>query len=251
MQPITFKDHFSTQSGIYAKYRPGYPRELYTFLAGLTPEHALAWDCGTGNGQAAIGLAEFYDHIIATDPSHEQISNCTPHPKISYRVETAETNTLPANTADLLTVATALHWFDLDVFYKEAARVLKPHGVIAAWTANTPTVSPQVDDVIKQLHDDILGDYWLAENHLAGDGYANIYFPFQQIDCPVFTSGKTMTLEDMTGYLNTWSAVQRYNNMHGNNPVGMIQAALAEAWGNPSLERHVVWTLKVKAGRKL
>src|ERR1051325_10295174 len=120
----TFKDNFSKQSDIYAIYRPHYPTGLYSYLASLTKSHKLAWDCGTGNGQAAIGLTDFYDRIIATDASEQQIKNAVVHQKISYHVSTAENNVIETNSIDLLTVANALHWFDFDVFYREVKRVL-------------------------------------------------------------------------------------------------------------------------------
>lgn len=250
MHSPAFKDHFSKQSGLYARYRPGYPRELFVFLAGLTAEHGLVWDCGTGNGQAAIALTEFYDRVIATDPSAEQVSNSSPHPKVEYRVEKAEANSIETNSVDLLTIATALHWLDHDLFYPEVNRVLKQDGIIAAWAANTPTVSPEVDTVLNYLHEDILGDYWLAENRMVDSEYATMPFPFQLIDCPRFTSQKPMNLADMNGYLNTWSATQRYITTNGHNPVDMVMDRLAEVWGNADDEKTATWKLTMKVGRK-
>src|SRR5918996_6482558 len=87
---FNFEDHFSTQSAQYAQYRPKYPDEIYTYLASIAPARSLAWDCGTGNGQAAIGLAQHFDKVHATDASAEQISLAYQHTKVDYRVEPAE-----------------------------------------------------------------------------------------------------------------------------------------------------------------
>lgn len=247
---MTFKDNFSKQADIYAKYRPHYSQELYAFLATLTHERKLAWDCGTGNGQAALGLAEFYESVLATDPSPQQIANCIPHPQIHYKVETAENSSIPSETADIITIANALHWFNHDAFYKEVNRVLKPGGVIAAWAYLNPSVNPAVNEVITYLHDNILGDYWLAENRHVENGYNTIPFPFQPISSPVFTSEKQMNLDDFIQFLNTWSATQRFINTNNTNPVDIVAKKLREAWGHPDDENTISWELFLKTGRK-
>src|SRR5215218_2558188 len=131
-----FEDHFSKQSQLYAQYRPKYPEQIYAYLASIAPSRSLAWDCGTGNGQAAIGLAKYFDKVFATDASAEQISRAYAHPRVEYHVESAEHVSLDDSTADLVTVAVAIHWFNFDEFYGAVKRVLKSNGVLAAWTYN-------------------------------------------------------------------------------------------------------------------
>ena len=87
---MQFKDHFSKQAGLYSKYRPGYPKELYSYLSSLAVSHELAWDCGTGNGQAAIGLAAHFQKVVGTDPSSEQINYAFKKENVEYRVAKAE-----------------------------------------------------------------------------------------------------------------------------------------------------------------
>lgn len=246
---MIFKDNFSTQADLYAKHRPLYPVELYSFLHSISAENKLVWDCGTGNGQAAIGLAEFYDEIIATDPSAEQIKNCLPHKKIKYLVEKAEKTSLKSHSVNLLTVANALHWFDFAAFYKEAFRVLKNDGVIAVWTYGIPSVSPKIDKIIRQFHDQTLNDYWLPENRLIEDGYTTIPFPFTPIECPEFFYEKIIKFHDLIGYLHTWSATQRFIKQNNFNPIKKIQNDLAVAWGDLELERKMVWRLILKVGK--
>ncbi len=245
----SFKDNFSKQSGIYVKYRPTYPDALYTFLAGLTPAHELVWDCGTGNGQAAIALAAHYDKVIATDPSAQQIANAFPHPRVQYLVEVAEQSSLPAHSADIITIANALHWFNFEVFYAEARRVLKPGGIIAAWSYGTPTVCTEVDEVVSHYDKITLDNYWRPENRLVDKGYTTIPFPFEEVEVPSYILQREMNLDDLVGYLNTWSATQRYINEHNTNPTDAIRAQLEKVWGNPAIPKVVSWKLVLKAGR--
>lgn len=244
-----FKDNFSKQSDIYAKYRPHYPKELFEFLASLTQQHHLAWDCGTGNGQAAIGLAEFYETVIATDPSDQQIKNATPHPKIKYKVERSEESSFASDSVDLLTVANALHWFNFDLFYREVNRVVKNNGVIAAWTNHLPIISPEIDVIVKHYHDVTLNNYWQAENRLAEKLYATVPFPFEEIKHPGFFTEKKMALHDLMGYLNTWSATQRFINENKFNPTDELLTKLIGLWGIANIEKTVTWKLALKIGR--
>jgi SAM-dependent methyltransferase len=248
MSMHVFKDNFSKQSDLYVKYRPLYPTELYSFLASLSAEHQLAWDCGTGNGQAAIGLADFYDRVFATDPSAQQISNAFANEKVTYAIEKAEQTSLASNSVDLLTIANALHWFDFDIFYKEAKRVLKKNGIIAAWAYGTPEISAEIDPVVKHFHDHTLGEYWLAENRLVEARYTTIPFPFPEIPAPEFIYEKRATLDEVIGGFNTWSATQRFINTNGFNPTEKLREELKALWPDNS-EKTLTWKLILKVGR--
>ncbi len=244
-----FKDNFSQQSHLYVKYRPYYPTELYAYLSSLTDQHALAWDCGTGNGQAAMGLTDFYNQIIATDPSEQQIKNAFPHDKIKYRIEKAENNSIKSSTIDLVTIANALHWLDFEAFYEEVRRALKPNGIIAAWAYGVPTISREIDDVVNHFHYQTLGTYWLPENKLVEEEYTTIPFPFQQIQGPDFSYRKVSTLPDLIGYFNTWSATQRFINKNKFHPTDQLFNELLPIWGAAETERVVCWKLILKVGR--
>src|SRR5205085_4201212 len=158
-----FKDHFSRQAAEYAKFRPRYPKELFRWLGSVAPSNQLAWDCATGSGQAAVELAEMFERVIATDASDKQIANAQQHPRVEYRVATAEDSGLESSSVDLIMVAQALHWFDLEKFYSEARRVLKPDGIIAATAYKLPTGAPPVDAVVNRYYSEIVGKYWPAE----------------------------------------------------------------------------------------
>lgn len=245
---MSFKDHFSTQATDYAQYRPNYPAALFAFLAEQVPEHMLAWDCGTGNGQAALSLAPYFEKVIATDPSAKQIAQAMPHAKIEYRVAPAERSALTAHSVDLITVAQALHWFDFEKFYAEVRRVLKPHGVLAVWCYTLLEGEPQVDAILNEFYRDLVGPYWPPERKLLENNYADIPFPLQQINAPRFYMEKEWTLEDLHGYLGTWSAVQRFIAQHNEDPREQIRARLDEAWGASAKTKRVKWPLHLKVG---
>ena len=244
----SFKDHFSKQSTVYRKYRPDHPSELIEYLASLCPEHELAWDCATGNGQAAIKLAKHFDAVYASDASTNQIANAEEHPKITYAVERAEDVSLQDDSVDLLTVAVALHWFDFDEFYAQAKRVLKPEGIIAVWTYVVPEIDPQTDAIINDLHYKTLDGYWLPENELGLQEYATVPFPFDLVKTPEFFFRKMMELEDVLGYLRSWSAVQRYIDKNDVDPLEETAALLRVVW-NDGRAKEVVWRVILKVGR--
>ena len=80
---MKFKDHFSGHAVEYAKFRPRYPDKLFEYLASISPRHGLAWDCATGNGQAAVGLIRHFDSVIATDASARQIATANDNQTIA------------------------------------------------------------------------------------------------------------------------------------------------------------------------
>ena len=183
---MSFKDHFSKQAADYAKFRPQYPQSLFAYLRRIAPSRELAWDCGTGNGQAAIGLASVFDRVIATDASEKQISNAQPHEHIEYRVAKAENSAIKSETLDLIMVAQALHWFDLERFYAEARRVLKPNGVLAASAYKFFRITPEIDQLINHhYYDKIVGPFWPAERVLV-ERFEELPFPFSEIQTPSF-----------------------------------------------------------------
>ena len=249
MKPPAFKDHFSAHASAYARYRPRYPEALFAYLAALCPAHDLAWDCATGNGQAAHSLAEYFAHVVATDASADQIANAAPHARVAYQVAPAAQSPLAPHTADLVTVAQALHWLDLDAFYPEVRRVLKPGGVLAVWTYSLIQINPAVDALIERLYHDIVGAYWPPERRHVEDGYRSLPFPFEALEPPAFTMSLLWTLDDLLGYLGTWSATTRYIKTHAANPVEEIAQDLTQAWGDPAAVKPARWTLPLRVGR--
>jgi SAM-dependent methyltransferase len=248
-QATGFKDHFSGHAESYARHRPVYPAELYAWLASVAPDRRRAWDCGTGNGQAAVALAAHFDEVVATDPSEPQIASAFPHPRVRYRVAPAEAAGVEPGTVSLVTVAQALHWFDIPAFYRQAEAALVPGGVLAAWGYELIHVSPEVDPVVMHLYDDVVGPYWPPERKILMDGYRTVDFPFEEIAAPAFSMERRWTLDDLLGYLRTWSAVKRFEAALGTDPVARVASDLAAAWGAEE-EKTVRWPLAFRAGRK-
>ena len=246
---FSFEDHFSGQSKQYAQHRPRYPDEIYAYLASIAPGRSLAWDCGTGNGQAAVGLAKYFDGIHATDASAEQIVLAYPHEKVSYHVEPAERVSLDDSSADLVTVAVAIHWFNFDEFYREVKRVLKPEGVLAAWTYSLTKISPEIDQLVDEYYREILAGYWPERIHYLEEGYRTIPFPFQEINHPSFVMEIHWSLIQFAGFLDSWSATQRYKAQNGQHPLERIWQRLLAAWGEETKTRLIRWPLHFRVGR--
>ncbi len=242
-----FVDRFGNQARSYAAARPTYPDALFAFLAEESPALSLAWDCATGNGQAAVALADRFERVIATDASAAQLEEAARHLKITYRVVPAEASGLEANAVDLLTVAQALHWFDLPKFFAEADRVLKPGGLLAVWSYGLHSISPEIDRAVHDLHDNMLKGFWTPERQLVDEGYASVEFPFAPVPTPTFRMEARWTLARLIGYLDSWSAVARYIREKGENPVPV--EALAEAWGDVH-ERAALWPMTTYVRRK-
>lgn len=247
-----FNDHFANVANHYADSRPGYPPELFAWLASQCAEHQLAWDCGTGSGQAATALAGHFRRVVASDASAAQIDQAAAHPRVAYRVAPAEHSGLDDACADLISVAQALHWFDLDAFYAEARRVLKPDGLIAAWSYGVlHAADAQVDALLQHFYHQQVGPYWPAERHHVETGYRELAFPFQAVATPAFAMRCAWPLAQLLGYLRSWSATARFSAARGYDPVAELEPRLSACWGDPGRPQRIEWPLTLLAGRRL
>lgn len=246
----SFHDHFSRQAAAYRQYRPVYPAALYAYLASQAPSNERAWDCATGSGQAALGLAVHFTEVVATDASARQLAHAAPHDRVHYRHAPAEHGPLSDTSVDLVTVAQALHWFDVAAFNAEAARVLKPSGVLAVWTYALMTTTPAVDAIVDRFYREIVGPFWTPERRHVETGYRDLPFPFPELDPPRFDMTERWPLDRLRGYLRTWSAAQRYQAAASIDPLTLIDDDLRRAWGAPETERTLRWPLTLRVGRK-
>jgi SAM-dependent methyltransferase len=244
-------DHYGRIARVYAAFRPRYPDALFQWLAGLAPGRATAWDCGAGSGQASRGLGEHFERVIATDGSAGQLREAPKHPRIEWRVAPAERSGLSSSSVVLVTVAQALHWFDVPAFYAEVERVLVPGGVLAVWSYQLLSLGDaMIDRAIAEFYSGTLGPYWPPERRLVDEGYRSLPFPWQEIAPPPLTMEARWDLAHLVGYLRSWSATARYLAAHGSDPVERVERRLAAAWGDPAELRTARWPLTCRAGRR-
>ncbi len=240
---------FDQGAGDYRRYRPRYPPELFEYLARLSPRRKLVWDCGTGNGQAAISLARDFSRVIATDASRDQLHFAEPHERIDYRVAKAEDSGLDTGSVDLITVAQALHWFDLSEFYREARRVASgPDAVIAAGCYPLPRIEPQIDALIEEFYEAVVQRRWQEQDEAVRLGYRNIEFPFQELAASEFTCAAEWDLAQVMGFIQSWSPVRLAARETGDATLQFAEV-LASAWGNGLSKRWVRWPILMRAGR--
>lgn len=245
-----FNDHFAPVAASYAGFRPTYPAPLFAWLAQIVAAHELAWDCAAGSGQASRDLAAYFTRVVATDASRAQIEAAGPHPGIEFRVAAAEASGLPDASVDLITVAQALHWFDLDHFYAEASRVLKPGGVLAVWTYGVLALEgKEIDTCVQTFYHETVGPYWPPERRHVESGYRTLPFPFAEMSSPGFNMETLWTLPELLGYFRSWSASGRYIAEQGIDPVDALAELLVPLWGPSDRSRRVSWPLSLRVGR--
>ncbi len=247
---MKFEDNFSAQSRQYAQFRPQYPNALYAYLASIVPERSLVWDCGTGNGQAAVSLAKYFARVYATDASAEQIAHAYPHENVEYHVENAEHVTLPSGSVDLVTVAQAVHWFDFDRFHAEVKRVLKPNGILAVWTYHLPEISLQIDRTLFRYYSEVLAGFWPERIHYLEERYRTLPFPFEEIVPPSFVMEARWDRNRLVGFLDSWSGTQKYRQQKGHHPLEEIWDEVVDDWKNEAEQRSIRWNLYFRIGRK-
>lgn len=246
---MTFQDHFSGHAAYYASARPRYSEEIFDFVASLPARRSLALDTATGNGQAAIGLAERFERVIAIDASAEQLSHAMPHPRIEYRQAPAEQTGVENGTVDLVTAAAGVHWFDFGRYYPEVQRVLAPGGALAVWSYDLMQVSPEIDRLVHWLaRKSPVAQCWPPERRWVDEEYRTLPFPFEEVPVPPLFIEARLPLDRVTGYIGTWSASARYRKETGRDSADLIRSELEAAWGNPEEERLVRWPIMMRAG---
>jgi SAM-dependent methyltransferase len=249
MKDLEFKDHFSKGSEGYAAYRPSYPIDLVDELANLCPAKNRVLDCGCGTGQLSVLLAERFDEVVATDASSAQIEKAKKREGVIYRTALAEDSGLPDESVDLITVAQAAHWLDLDRFYQEVQRIARPNAILALITYGVLHVEGSVDTLIQQFYYQTIGSYWPAERKHVEDGYRNLPFPFPEVEVPEVNMQEFWNLDELMGYFNTWSATKEAEKVLGFNPVSQFRTTLLAEWKDPAIKKKITWPLSIRAGK--
>jgi len=243
------EDYFSAAAGAYAAFRPAYPDALIRHVASQAPRRDLAWDCATGNGQAAVPLARWFARVVATDGSAQQIGHARPDPRVEYWVAPEHTSGLGTGTVDLVTVAQALHWLDLETFYPEVRRVLRPAGVLAVWCYDRCRIGPDVDPAVDWFYETRIGRYWPPERSQVETGYRHLPFPFDELPTESFAMTADLTRAQLVGYFGTWSAVVVARRTEGRDPTLEIDERLSQVWPSSIERRSVTWPVALRIGR--
>jgi ubiquinone/menaquinone biosynthesis C-methylase UbiE len=246
---VAYLDLFSQQARTYASIRPRYPRELFAFIASLAPRRELAWDCATGNGQAAQDLASQFERVVATDASEAQIAQAVAVSNVEYRVANASDSGLVAQSVDAVTVAQALHWLDIPQFAAEVRRVTVSGGVVAAWCYGACNAGEDVESLLREFQDGTLGPYWHPARRWVDEGYRTIAFPFKELASQAFELRARWSLSQLREYLNSWSAVATFRRERGEDPVAPLMEQLDKYWKPADGTRDITWPIGLRIGR--
>lgn len=248
MKPA-FADHFSRDSRAYAKFRPRYPAALIEWVAALPARRGTAWDCGTGNGQAATMLAAHFPRVLGTDPAVAQLQAAERRAGLHYLAATERASALRGRRVDLVTAAQAFHWFDAGAFFAEVDRVMAPGGALAVWCYSTFQAPPGIDPIIHSFYHETVGPWWPADRWKVDDGYRHCDFPIEEASFPPMAIEAGLTLAEFLGYVRTWSAVGRYLADQGRDPVAGLEESLRGVWGAPDTRQPIRWPIAMRAGR--
>ncbi|MFT2109651.1 class I SAM-dependent methyltransferase [Marinomonas sp. 2405UD68-3] len=243
------KSYFDTASDIYSRARPTYPAELYFWLAKQASGHSLVWDSACGTGQASIDLAAYFESVEASDVSETQVAEATPHRKIHYQVCQSEKTPYSDNSFDVVCVAHALHWLDLDSFWDELRRVLKPNGLFVCWGYNWIRIGEHEDDVIDRYVLKKVHTHWKDESRLLWREYKDIDFPLEMMDVPQFELTQNWSAYRVFEYIRSWSATSLLIESEGDQFLQKAWDEMIKLWGDPLQKKSITLPFFVKAGR--
>ena len=243
------KDLFSDHSDLYVKYRPTAPKELYGYIYSFVKNFDTAWDCATGNGQAAVVLAEDFKKVIASDISEAQMSKAPLRDNIEYVHCSAESTPFDENSFDLVTVSQAYHWLNFAEFRKEVLRVAKEDAVIAIWTFHRHAVDDDdVNTAVRAFYKDVTEPYWEYERRFVDEKYETIEFDYEPLPSREFEAVLQWTRDDLLGYISTWSALRNYTKAYGGSLLPVIEKELRSLW--PANEaKRVIFPVYLRIGR--
>ena len=133
---------------------------------------------------------------------------------------------------DLVTVAQALHWFDVEAFYAEARRVARPGALIAVWTYPRPRFADaQLDRRSSWSFTKMSsGRTGRPSGATSRPNYTHAAVSVRRTGRPGIRAGAGVESRPGDGYVSSWSATARYRKALGADPVPLLQASLGAVW---------------------
>ncbi len=241
---------FTNDGAGYALSRPTYPGTLVQALSKHCTEHKVAVDIGCGTGQLSSLLAEAFEHVIALDSSLSQLNHATQCHNITYRQAFADDTGLEDQCADLITVAQAAHWFDLDRFYKEAQRIAKPNSTLAIISYGVPLLEDgEVAQRFEQFYWQDIHRFWPKERRHVEDNYLSLSFPFTELPFPNLKIERHWSFKDLAGYIATWSAMKKASSAGAEQAMLAALGEIEAIWGGSEVKRLISWPINCKVAQ--
>lgn len=237
---------FGAQAEAYSAARPQYPDELFDWIASNAPGRDRVWDVGTGSGQAALSLAGRFDHVHATDIDAAQLGAAAVHPGISFHQSPAHISKLQDASADAITAATALHWFDFKAFWPEVQRAAKPGALFCAWTYHRIQADAEIREMLVDPVLEIIDPYWAEGNRISWRGYEqrDVAMPFERLTPPKFVCTLKWAPRQIAAFAASWSAHKKArSDGHEGRLEDIESAALSKLGDEPRIVRlplHVI-----------
>lgn len=107
----------------------------------------------------------------------------------------------------------------------------------------------EIDSTINVFYKEIVGPYWSPLRRIIEDHYDTLELPFPEIATEQFSFGLCWSLNDVLGYLRTWSASRNYMEIKGSDPVTLFTPELERVWGDPNSRRLTSWPVYLRAAR--
>ncbi|XP_061186172.1 putative methyltransferase DDB_G0268948 [Saccostrea echinata] len=249
----------SEHSDMYHKFRPTYPPEMYEFISEYSKSGTgtldTAVDVGCGTGISTIPLCKYFQKVTGVDVSETQIKTARMVHKqsnVSFFISRAEQMEFLSDcSVDLVTVAQTMHWLEMEPFYKEVIRILKPRGSIVIYGYGNGTLNKSEGNlVIEKFFNHDLEEFWDSRSRHADNFYQNMYLPFSgwERKSDFFIQNK-WSANEVVGYLSTWSSCRKYLKKNPKSGrLDEIQQQLIDIYNGQKIT--ITWPMVVFVGRK-
>ncbi len=240
---------FSQGGNNYANFRPQYPKDLIDYLLSLVSNKNVLLDVGCGNGQISKMMTPYFKTTLGLDSSLNQLLNAITFDAF-YVCANAEQLPIKSASTDLIVVAQAAHWFNLDSFYQEVNRVLLKNGILALVSYGEIILDSDLNLYFSKFYYQDIYKYWPPQRRLVDSGYADIAFPFDDLDYPKIEINYYWDLNQFLGYILTWSAIKNMAQQGHIHLFDTFARNLAAIWGPPESKRLISWPINMRVGRK-